>query len=218
MRHEEIREAAIAEVIDPTFEQTKQLLSSNKVVFEDGIPVIENIVINEKEKIAYVYFVIEDEPFYLQVNIDIATIVTPSFMFMSPGSRVYFTAVSDEPNLDEMLSSIDFEPTLKWEKGQKRNVSGAYNHSRIVYEPIKMMSVEVEDKFKALIDFLWLRKEEIQSLSKISDGIIQVAYYGYKEQMWGIHLGKELLQKISELALPIDIDLYASGNDLESIP
>ena len=217
MNHVEIRKAAIAEIINPTFEQTKQFLSSNKVIFQDGIPVIENIVIKEKEKIAYVYFAIEDEPFYLQVNIDIDTIATPSFMFMSPGSRVYYTAVSDESNLNQMLSTIDFEPTLKWEKGQKRNVSGTYNHSRIIYEPIKMMSVEVEDKFSTLIDFLWLRKERIQKLSKICDGVIQVAYYGYKEQMWGIHHDKELIRKISELGLSIDIDLYASGRDLESM-
>jgi len=32
--------------------------------------------------------------------------------------------------------------------------------------------------------------------------------------MWGIHLDEEMIGKLAELQVPVDIDLYASGPDL----
>ncbi len=32
--------------------------------------------------------------------------------------------------------------------------------------------------------------------------------------MWGIHLEKDIIKKMSELNITLDVDLYASGNDL----
>jgi hypothetical protein len=57
-------------------------------------------------------------------------------------------------------------------------------------------------------------KDKIFELRKVAEVEIQVTYYGYKDQMWGINLKPQTIQKLSELGVPLDIDLYASGNDL----
>lgn len=46
---------------------------------------------------------------------------------------------------------------------------------------------------------------------------IQVAYFGYKDEMWGINLNPVIIKKIGEFNFSLDIDLYAIGQDLEDI-
>lgn len=58
------------------------------------------------------------------------------------------------------------------------------------------------------------QKDKFDELSKIADMMIEVVYYGYKDQMWGINLEKDTINKLSSLNLSIDIALYASGPDL----
>jgi hypothetical protein len=36
-----------------------------------------------------------------------------------------------------------------------------------------------------------------------------------KDEMWGFHFNKNIIKKLSDIGLDIDIDLYADGNDLE---
>ena len=39
--------------------------------------------------------------------------------------------------------------------------------------------------------------------------------YGYKNQMWGIHLGTEVLKKLAFLNIDLDVDLYACGKEVQ---
>ena len=84
-----------------------------------------------------------------------------------------------------------------------------------MFEPNSKKTGEVEKKIDQILQLLQPFKNEMNKLGNDASLLIQVCYYGYKDQMWGIHLEKEMLKKLSDLNLCIDIDLYASGANLD---
>jgi Domain of unknown function (DUF4279) len=205
---QEIRDIAVAEIIYPTFALTKQFLAVNKIILKENIPFIEDIILREEEKVAEVYFPIEGERYYFVVYIDLEPQISVRWMGMSPGNRVYFSATSEKHNLDELLALIGVEPTRTWKKG--KNI----RHNGFEIQPSAKETGEVEDKLQAVIKLLLPFKADLQALSTIANTGIQIAYWGYKEQMWGMHFTAEMLQDLGTLNLSVDIDLYAGGFDL----
>ena len=208
MEEQELRDIAIAEILDPTFALTKQFLAVNKIVFKENLPFIEDIILKEEEKVAEVYFPIEGERYYFVVYVDVKPQISVRWMGMSPGNRVYFLATSEKHNLDELIALIGVEPTRTWKKG--KNI----RHNGFEIQPSAKETGEVEDKLQAVIRLLLPFKADLQALSTIANTGIQIAYWGYKEQMWGMHFGAETLQELGVLNLSVDIDLYAGGPDL----
>ncbi len=209
MKKQEIQEVAIAEVLNPTFALTRQFLAVNKIVFEENTPRIEDIIIKEEENRAEVYFPIEGERYYFVVSIDLKPHVSIRSMDMSPGNSVYFLATSEEHDLDELLVLMGVEPTKIWEKG--KNI----RHNGFEIQASVKRTGNVEDKLRTLVKLLLPYKTNIQELSTLVDVGIQIAYWGYKEQMWGIHLDVEILRDLGILNLSVDIDLYAGGSGLD---
>jgi hypothetical protein len=209
LKKQEIQEVAIAEVLNPTFALTRQFLAVNKIVFEENTPRIEDIIIKEEENRAEVYFPIEGERYYFVVSIDLKPHVSIRSMDMSPGNSVYFLATSEEHDLDELLVLMGVEPTKIWEKG--KNI----RHNGFEIQASVKRTGNVEDKLRTLVKLLLPYKTNIQELSTLVDVGIQIAYWGYKEQMWGIHLDVEILRDLGILNLSVDIDLYAGGSGLD---
>lgn len=211
-----IKEAAIKEVLDPTFELTKQFLHVHELVYKDGMPFIEDVFMNEVENKAAVYFPVKDESFYFVVYICTEDGFEPLWMEMSPGNIVELVVVSENHSLDWMLEKINFKPQRQWKKGERKRFthSVVYDHSGFVFSLETRKTGELEEKLKQLITFLIQRKESIVTLSDIATVEISITYYGYKDQMWGIHLEKDIIKKMSELNITLDVDLYASGKDL----
>ena len=210
----EIKRIAIDEVLNPKFELTKQYMANNKLIFNNNLPVIEDVILNEQEKKALVYFPIFKENFYMVIIIHLEDEIKTCFINTSAGNRVELFVASEEFSLEELLKRIDIVPTNQWMKGEKVGCNGQFKHSGFIYAPINKKTGEVEDKLTILVNELLPRKKMILNLLEIADVEIQVTYYGYKDQMWGINLEKDLIKKISELNLSLDIDLYAGGNDL----
>lgn len=210
MDTQEIQDIAIAEILNPTFSLTRQFLATNKLVYEHNTPIVADVIIREDEnKCAEVYFLIEDESYYFVVYVDIEPHPSVRFMGTSPGNRVYFFAISEEHDLQELLAQISIEPTSTQEKGRRIR----YNSFKI--QPYQEQTGEVEDKLATLIKLLLPHKTEIQALSTIASVGVNVAYWGYKEQMWGINFDRTIIQGLAALNLSIDVDLYASGPALE---
>ncbi len=65
-----------------------------------------------------------------------------------------------------------------------------------------------------IISLLLPYTANVHALSALADVGINIAYWGYKEQMWGIHFGTDIIQGLAVLNLSVDVDLYASGPDL----
>jgi len=156
-----IKDAAIAEVLNPTFELTKQFLSVNKIVYKDSLPYIEDILINEEEKKAAVYFPVNNESFYFVVYISTEDEFEPLWMEMSPGNIVELVVVSEYHSLDMLLKKIDFKPKKQWDKGERKSPtkSFVYDHSGLIFSLEDKKTGELEDKLEQLVDFLIQRKE-----------------------------------------------------------
>ena len=208
---QEILDIAIDEIIYPTFALTKQFLAVNKVILKGNIPFIEDIILKEKEKVAEVYFPIEGERYYFVIYIDLKPQLSVRWVGMSPGSRVYFLATSEKHDLDDLIALIGVEPTRTWKKG--KNI----RHDGFEIQPTVKETGEVEDKLQAVIRVLLPFKADMHALSTIANTGIQIAYWGYKDQMWGMHFDTETVQGIATLNLSVDIDLYAGGLDLVEI-
>lgn len=214
-----IAQIAKEEVLNPTFELTKQFLSVNNVEMDGGIPRIKDIIISEDKSTAEVYFPIIDEEYYFVIYIDLMPEISLKFMGMSAGNKVELFVSSDTEDLDKMIELLHVTPQRSWLKGEKRIHYNGINfsvnkNSGFIYTPIEKTTGEVEDKIDYLLDELMLIKDKIVELHKFAEVEIQVTYYGYKDQMWGINLKPQIIQRLSELGIPLDIDLYASGNDL----
>jgi hypothetical protein len=199
----------MAEILHPTLPMTRQFLAVHKVVLKERVPVVEDAILREEAQTAAVYFPIEGERYYLVVSVDLEPQIAIRQTGMSAGNRVYFYAQSEERLVDELVAMAGVEPTRIWEKGKH-----IPRHSGFEVCPSFMETGDVEDKLRIIISLLLPHTANVHALSALADVGINIAYGGYKEQMWGIHFGTDILQGLAVLNLSVDVDLYASGPDL----
>lgn len=158
------------------------------------------------EKRAEVYFPIEGERYYFVVYLDVEPRISVRWAGTSPGNQVYFYAESEERQVDELVAMLGLEPTRTWKKGRRNGVE---------VRPSLKETGDVEDKLRTIINVLLPYTANIHALSALGDVGINIAYWGHKEQMWGIHFGTDIIQGLAALNLSVDVDLYADGPDLE---
>lgn len=208
-----IRSVAIQEVLKPSFTLTEQFLAANRIILKDRVPWIEDIILDPKENLARVYFPVEGERYYFVVVLTLEPHTTVRGIVMAPGNDVYFAVRSENRSLEELLTLADIKPTRIWKKGEKNGKLPLHNGFEL--RLVEKKTGEVEDKLRSLLDALLPYKTSLNRLSQVASAEVYIAYYGYKEQMWGIHLDQEIISDLAALQLPVDIDLYASGPDLE---
>lgn len=208
LNEQAIRDVAIAEILHPTDALTRQYLAVNKVVLKEQVPCVEDVIVREG-KTADVYFPVEGQRYYFVVSVDWEPRVAIRWRGMSAGNRVYFSAKSEERQVDELVAMAGVEPTRTWEKGKH-----IPRHNGFEVRPALKDTGDVEDKLRTIISLLLPRTANIHALSAIAHVGINIAYWGYKDEMWGIHFGTEILQGLAVLNLSVDVDLYADGPDL----
>jgi hypothetical protein len=214
-----IAQVALEEIENPTFELTKQYLEANILKMKGNIPHIEDVIISEDKLSAEVYFPVLDEPFYFVIYFDLEPEIEVRFMSMSAGNRVELFVCSDSVELDEFIGLLKISPKERWKKGQSKIINGLKNcpphiDNGFIYAPIDRTVGEVECKLDYLLSELLPYKDVVRELEKVAEVEIQITYFGYKDEMWGINLKPHTIQMISEIGVSLDIDLYASGNDL----
>ena len=202
-----VQEIAIAEILRPALATTQQFLATNQIVLKEQVPVIEDVILREEEQVAEVYFPIEGERYYFVVSVDLEPHVAPRWTGMSAGNRVYFYAKSQEHPCQELVAVAGIKPTRTWEKGKQKK------HHGFEVQLCSKETGNVEDKLQTLIRLLLPSIANIRALSALAHVGINVAYWGYKGQMWGIHLGTDIIQGLAALNLSVDVDLYAGGSD-----
>lgn len=232
----QLRLAAIHEVLHSSFALTQQYLAVNKLRTDNDIPFIEGVIIDKEKFEASVFFPVMDEDYYFVVYLDIGAEVTVRWVGMDAGTSVDLRVISEDRSLNELLTIINIPTTKQWEKGQPRITREASSNGVLCQDDHCIISLtnevmlhkhsgfticlnankygEVEEKLKSLLEYLMPFKDALTQLSKIATAEISVGYRGYKDEMWGINLDYDLVHALSELHLSIDIDLYASGPDL----
>ncbi|WP_266367087.1 DUF4279 domain-containing protein [Tellurirhabdus rosea] len=89
-----------------------------------------------------------------------------------------------------------------------------------IYKDFKIYGIDIdepdniENKISKLLDYLEPHKMPVSEISKANSVIINIQYFGYYDQMWGLHLDPITMRRIIELGAELDLDIYAEGKEL----
>lgn len=194
---------------------TEQILEIHSPVYIDDIVKIENIILNNNE--ITVYLPIVGERFYLTFYID-SIKKEISGISTQPYISVGFRATSENLSEYELKQITKLQITESWNNGdQRKSGKGNYAFSSIIIEPNKKPD-SFDDKLNQLISELENDIAGIKKLSEIANGYIQVhmEFHNGNGVIGGPNLSKEIIQKLNDLNLSIDFDLYVSGNQFIS--
>lgn len=198
-----IIQKAAEEIEAKTFAVTEQFLEIHKLVYENDMPKVARIDTEKEDGTAIVYYPVKGEKFYLAVYLDTIPEVTVRHVYTESYNSVYFSAVSDSLNFEQLSQITKLKATKGWNKGDKRN-SGYWSFSKFIFEPNPEPD-EFEDKLKKLLDILESDKEGITQLAEKSDVCIQVAqeFHNGNTMLGGSYINKESIKRIANLNLPI---------------
>lgn len=208
---------AAQELINPTFEVTKQYLNVMEVEIENEFPKVARVNYNhEGTSSVAVYFHIKDERFFIVVNLSVDQEPKVEWVWVESGHRVYLTAYSMELNYEELSSYLPLSPLKGWSKGDVRTGSAALRKfSNVSYEPNVNEAFGLEEKLLELLKKLESYSESIIKLGENSKAYISICKHQAMCGNKGIHLNMEILKRLSFLNLELDIDTYIVGNDVE---
>ncbi len=194
---EEIKKAAIEEILNPTFGTTQQFLEILKVQTNNSIPVIGHIKVDKLNNDATVYFPVEGESFFIAIYLDTDDAVKIRSVETEASSSVYLSiGITNGTNLELPI-------TADWE-----------------YKDFKIYGIDidqpddVENKIKKLLDYLEPYKATINKIAETNPVTLNIAYFAYRDQMWGLHLDTTTMKKITELNAELDLDIRAEGKEL----
>ena len=208
-------DTAIKELDNPTFNLTKQYLEVMKVEKENGVPKVARIDDKQSDS-NIIYFYIKNEKFFLVVNVSKKKPFEVEWVWIESGHRVYLTATSKKLTYKELSSNLSLSPLSGWSKGEiKQQNQLEYKFSRVSYEPNKNEAYGLEEKLVELLITLEKDTEGVRSLSKIADSYISICKNQYISANKGIHLNMDIISRLNNLNLEIDIDTYICGNELK---
>ncbi|MDO3412205.1 DUF4279 domain-containing protein [Saccharibacillus sp. CPCC 101409] len=222
--HQRLKAAARNEIEERSFALTRQLLDNQPLERENGVPLVTGIILDEDSGSAAVYFPVQNEYYFFVVYLDTEPEIKPRFMGMSPGTSVYCELSSETVDLDDLKRLLPIEPDRQRQKGSPRPIRSSastgrtpppYTFSALFVEPDKRRYADAEAKLESLLDLLERHAGHLPLPDALDvDAFIEIAYYGYKEEMNGIHLDAKTMRRLAALGLELDIDLYAGGPDL----
>lgn len=209
-----IIQAAISEVLNPTLGVTEQGLAVHKLVVQNGSPVVIHVD-NSKANVYYVYFQIENEPYYFVIALETHSKKTVVFSsYIEAAVRVYLRICSTVLNPIQISEKINLIPTETRTIGETRFPQTPYlkfQENRWYFEPHKNIPGSLEDKLKSLLEKLEPSQSQIANLQDECEIYICICYKGYRDWMRGWHIDKESILRIAALGAEVDLDLYAYG-------
>lgn len=209
---DKIIKKAIEEIEQRNFGVTKQFLDIHSVVYENGKPKIAKI--DTEDEAVIVYFPIENESFFFTVYLNTKPDIKVCWTNSEAGSGVYFRATSDTLTLNELKSMTNLSPTTGWSIGDWRlNKKSQYNFSSFAFEPTHERAGKLEKKISELLDKIEQDVEGVKRLAENANALIQVHWYCHNGNgmLGGIAIDKATIQRIANLGLEIDFDLYTGG-------
>lgn len=214
MKHDvnRIIACASAEIENPVLGVTEQFLEIHEVVYLDGKPVVARVDVEKENGDAIVYFLVEGEKFYFAVYLDTEPEISVRWTDTEDYHSACFIVTSEILDAAALSAMTNLTPTESWTKGDKwRKTERKCTVLRFEPNP---EADEFEDKIEKLLNYLLTDKENIKRLVEQYDGSIQVIsiFHNGNTMLGGVHLNKGIINKLSELNLCIDFDLYAEGN------
>ena len=135
----------------------------------------------------------------------------------SESAYAYFRVAGEDLPLEEITSSLATQPTESWRKGDP----GKYNPSRpdsgwCLYSPLTRSTLRIDEHIEALLPLLEHRTSVVRELSeRYKTYLVCVGYY--YESSPGFFLSKEVIARIENLGLSLDLDLYCNWGGVDGL-
>lgn len=218
MHYKEYIQIATEEVLNPTFEVTKQYLEICALELEGGLPKVArvNTTYYDKNNIVAVYFAVKEERYFIEVHLSKAPDIKVLFVWIQSGHRVYLNAQSDQLTYQELLKLFPLKPTKGWSKGDfMRNEKSQYPLTNMSFEPIKNEAYSLEEKLNLLLDALEPIGDAVRLLTQKAEVYIAVCRHQYIDANSGVSFDIKTIRRMEQLNLGIDIDSYIVGTTLK---
>lgn len=201
------------EISKRTWGVTEQFLRVHEIVFVNGVPKIDRIDTEKTDGTVIAYVSVKDESFHFAVYFDNKETLNIIAVGTEAYNSVYFRATSDNLTFDELTSLTTIKSTGGWSKGEKMKYgTGVYRFSSMTIEPNPEPD-EFEDKLRKLLDLIEHDYAGIKELTERAYGQIQVAikFHNGNTMLGGFHLDKSIVNRLNNLNLSVDFDVYAEG-------
>ena len=209
-------DTAIKELEHPTFDITKQYLEVMELEKENELAKVARIDEKQSDSHVVIYFHIKDEKFFIVINVTKEKTIEVDWVWIESGHRVYFTATSAELTFKELSSNLYLSPLSGYSKEEIRPQNQRkYKFSRVSYEPNWNQAYGLEEKLIELLIQLEKDTTGVRSLSKVANSCISISKHQYISASAGIHLNKDIISRLNNLNLEIDIDTYICGNKIK---
>lgn len=206
------------ELLNPTFEMTRQYLKILEVKYEDNKPKIAKIDFQENQNQAIAYVEVKNESFYLEFVFDTTENIELTGVDTYPFVGISYMPTSKEFTTEELLKIITFSPTRAITKGDFfSNGKFKYTYNGLVFETFSEPG-RLERKIKYLLDILETDLEGIIRLSKLTSTrplFVTIVYHIGNGNFTGLYLESDIVDRLSKLGLELTFDIYATGNKFQ---
>ncbi|MGZ5242828.1 MAG: DUF4279 domain-containing protein [Bacteroidia bacterium] len=200
------------ELLNPTFEMTRQYLKILEVKYDDNKPKIAKIDFHENQATAYVE--VKNESFYLEFVFDTTDKIELTGIDSFPFVGISYMPTSEELTTEELLKITSIKPTEIIKKGDFfSNGKFAYTYNGLVFETYSEPG-RLERKLNYLLDILESDFEGIKQLSRqtsTKDIFVTIVYHIGNGNFTGLYLERDIIDRLSKLGLELTFDIYATG-------
>jgi hypothetical protein len=219
MNHDQYIQIAIEELLNPSFEDTKQYLEVCELELENKLPKVARVNTSyyDKYDAVAVYFAVKDERYFIEVRLDKAPDIEVISVWVQSGHRVYLNAQSDQLSYSDLANSFPLLSLEGWSKGDfMPNGTSQYSLTKMSYEPIKNEAYSLDEKLDLLLDALEPIGDAIRLLTEKAEVYIAVCRHQYVSGNSGVSFDIKTIRRMEQLNLGIDIDSYIVGRPTKS--
>lgn len=202
------------ELLNPTFEMTRQYLKILEVKYEDKKPKIAKIDFDENQNLATAYIEVKNERYCLEFIFDTTDNIQLTAVDTLPFVGISFMPTSEKLTTDELLKITSIKPTKTITKGDFfSNGKFEYTYNGLEFETFQEPG-RLERKLKYLLDILETDLEGIKKLSvqtSTKDIFVTIVYHIGNGNFTGLYLDNEILNRLARLGLELTFDIYATG-------
>jgi hypothetical protein len=207
------------ELLNATFEMTRQFLKILEVKYEGNKPKIAKIDFHENQNQATAYVEVKNESFYLEFVFDTTDNIQLTGVDTLPFVRISFMPTSEKLTTDELLKITSIKPTNTITKGVFFS-SGKfeYTYNGLEFETFSEPG-RIERKLNYLLDILETDLEGIKELSRqtsTKDIFVTIVYHIGSGNFSGLYIDNEIINRLSKLGLELTFDIYATGKKFEN--
>jgi hypothetical protein len=207
------------ELLNPTFEMTRQYLKILEVKYEDDKPKIAKTDFDKNQNRAAAYVEVKNESFYLEFVFDTTDTIRLTGVDTLPFVGISFMPTSEKLTTDELLKITSIKPTKTITKGDFfSNGKFEYTYNGLEFETFSEPG-RLERKLKYLLDILETDLEGIKQLSiqtSTRDIFVTIVYHIGNGNFTGLYLDNEILNRVTRLGLELTFDIYATGEKFKT--